>query len=558
VSGTYFDGLFPDPGTGQLSYWGGEFPEPASGSSPVVPAVGPPTVGNLALDLMSGSRVRLTWRTNIIKAHDGTERNRISNFDLPRSSYTGTAYLVGDDARATRATLARYAASGEPWLMGLPFEGATIIDDSSGTTVPVADTSTLDWAVLGQRVFVVPSDDDTDVVPGIIQDVNPGSIELDVAPGEIGRRYSTIMPAMPVLLDSQQGFTRFPNPTAPEAWPISAHGEMDGFQQDGVVARVDLATFTGGVFHDAFVTFVVAGVVGNAASLTLVGDGVIDPGTISAVGSAITYHFKPGHTTVGDMIAAIQSTMLRVGGSFPDPSTLLATPIDAFGPAALSGGVDQIWGQMGKGAALTMYGGLPVWDRGVQVGSSGSAGDLLESLTDIVELGATLFGVGTAPQSDWGRQVSITSDDPAEWQWLKLFLFTAIGQQKTWWLPTGRADLTPVSLSPGTMIVDGPSSDDGDFFAWWPSLRTRMRVKLGDGTVGYFTVTDAVDNLDGTLTLTVRSSLPAYDTGGGGPMLTDVELVSWLERCHFDSDDFEIDWSSSTFSMKTLARVVTQ
>lgn len=559
----YWGPQFPDAARASL-YWDEHFPDGQANPATVV-GVGPPTVAAFALELDDGCVVKFAWRTDIVKAYDGSERQRVSLWDAPRLWYQGSAYLVGSDMRATRAQLARIANLAKPIALTLPYEALTLVADSVGATLHVSSTTSRDWILAGQRVAV--TDVDGEVSYGVIQSATSTTIVLDVAPGSIGRYGSEVAPVAPVLLDPQQGFGRFPIDA--EQWAIAGADAAYGFSRDAVVASVALSAVTSGLLAGATVYFNVPGSGGNGWSLTTIGDSALGTGSVTQVGNALTFHFEPGVTLVGAMVSALNPYGLLFTGTVP-MSSAMATPADAFGPATLAGGVDEIFGQMGAGATLAPDGafasahglvlqGLTVWTRGVRLARGGPVGDSIHSLAENVELGAAVFGVGPAVASDWGRQLNLDSDDPIDWQYLKLFLATARGRQKSWWLPTMRDDLDGVSLSPGSLTVDGPSPVSGDFFAWYPALRQLLRVELSDGTVLFFAITGAVDNGDGTLTLSViggGTGPTGYDLGAGGSTRTDISLVSWLERCRFESDEIEATWTGGTFSFSALARVV--
>lgn len=550
---SYWGGNFPEPVTdGNLSYWGGDFPEGALDPS-FVPPVGPAGVAVFAFQMQTGAKVTMSWKTDVIKERSANENQRAALWDLPRWKYEGPVYLLGDATRSTRTTLAKFSAQGKVFQLGVTFEAATLVDDAAGNVVYVKDTTKLDWAVLGQRVAVVDNDDVA--VVAVVQDVTSGSITLDVPPGDTGRAGGFIMPTVPVFLDPNQSFARYPNPDGVELWTVQCMRLSFGYEQAGTSAFAVLSGDTGGAFHDATVVSIFAGAAGNSATLTFVPDSGIDPGIVTAVGPAITFHYRPGHTTADMAIAALRPWFQFIGAVAPGT---LAAPLDAFGPVALAGGVDQIYGYMGRGATVTMFDGRPVWDRGITIKTGSTGNDSLQSMTELVDIGATLADVGPAETPDWGRQLSIDKADPDEWQWLKAFANTVQGRRLSFWLPTQAEDMIPVSLAPGALVIESTAAD---FASWFPRLRDHLQVWMPDGSFKYAVVASYVDNLDGTLTLTLSScSDPAYAGGGGGATLTADELymVSWLEKCRLESDGIEAPWSGAMFSISVNARVVQQ
>jgi hypothetical protein len=455
--------------------------------------------------------------------------------------------------------LAKFAAQGQPFQLALPFEEATLIADSVGAVVHVSDTTKLDWAVLGQRVAVVNVDEVTKLivvaVPAIVQAVGSNTITLDVSPGNVGRTGGRIMPTVPVLLNPQQGFAKYPNPEPMvEAWAIDARRVSPfGFQQNGTNAFAALASATGGRFHDATAVSALAGAAGNGLSIQFTPDGP-SPGAVTTSGGTVTFHYSPGVTTSAQAVLALRPWFNFLGPVVPGT---LGSPIDSFGPVALAGGVDQIYGYMGRGATVTVFDGRPVWDRGVQL-SGATASDSIHAMTETIDIGAVFEDIGPANTSDWGRQVSLVSADPDEFQWLKAFLGTVQGRRRAFWMPTQVEDLVPVSLAPGVLVV---SSTEGDMFTWYPRLRDHVQVWLPDGTRIYVKIGSAIDNGDGTITITIAlCSDAAYASGGGGATLTgdSVGMVSWMERCRLEQDQVDAAWKGATVTFDQQGRVVQQ
>ena len=118
--------------------------------------------------------------------------------------------------------------------------------------------------------------------------------------------------------------------------------------------------------------------------------------------------------------------------------------------------------------------------------------------------------------------------------------------QRAFWLSTWRDDFTFVSKATNTVTVS--TTDGSDFFGWWPDQRQYLQIVQADGTITRCKVTAAVDNGNGTATLTVGVTLTS----------SAVTLVSWLELCRFESDDFSISWSGEGFQIEARARVVQQ
>ncbi len=536
---------FPDAG-GRSTWWGPWFPDGAPNPN-LVPGVGPAGAATFALDLQSGATMTLSWLTDIFKAYDGRER-RISRLDLPKRKISGNAFLVGGAmARSTRARMARYAASGSPFLLGLPFDELTMSADADETDVHVSTTTLVDWGVQGQRVIVQNGDDFANAVTQV---VSSNSITLDVDPAELGASGCRIMPAVAVFFDPQQGFSRYP--TDPdddvEKWAVSCSIIPFGYEQNVRQASASLSGSTGAL-KQATILYVNYSSAGNEYSIQFVGDSGSADGSISISGHAYTFHFLPGATTVAIMMAALVS-IFDFSGTFLPTDFLVAG--DEVGPLQLSLGADKIWGAMGTGATLATFAGRPLWDREILVDQV--AGDSVHAMTEIVDMGGVLANIGSTLQPDWGRAVLARADLGIEWQWLKLFLFTVRGRARAFWLATWRNDLQAISFDTGELLISGPSFDTGDFFGWYPLQRTTLQILQEDGTVTCCAIADATDNGDGTIALTVNDE-------DGDPIDfvdSDITMVSWLELCHFESDDFQVKFSGSQFELNTQARVVQQ
>src|SRR5213596_1144228 len=133
----YWGPHFPDVWDAGVRHWGLHFPDP--GSEPdVIPAIGPSLVDTFVLDLESGLTVTLEYQTDVFKSYDGREK-RAAVLDYPRRKFRGSALLIGSaSVRKTRTLLARQAAQGATFGLGLPFEGLLLTADSVGSTLSVA------------------------------------------------------------------------------------------------------------------------------------------------------------------------------------------------------------------------------------------------------------------------------------------------------------------------------------------------------------------------------------------------------------------------------------
>jgi hypothetical protein len=550
----YWGPMFPDAAHVGPCYFGGDFPDCAMDPTVVQP-VGPPTVATLALSLEDGLRVRYSFTSPLFTAWSGLE-TRQSNLTLPKQALQGVAYLAGNNVTTIRGVLVRYAAAAKAFLLGLPHEGLDLSASSSGATVFVQSTALIDWAVPGTRVLVVEGDYSASIV-GTVQSTTSNSFVLDVSPGSVGAFGGYIMPAVPVYLDAQQGFDRYPKPGSVEMWKLAARQIMFGYESGAnVSAFAKLSTVTSGYLTNAIAVCGTPGTIGNGVSLTLVANGS-GSGSWTLAGQAFTFHFQTLVTRLSDLLSALASIgLIRLVGAMPIPfATMLRAGVDEF-TATLAGGTDKNWGTMGAGATITTYQSLAVWDRGIAL-AGGTTADAMQSMVELVDLGGAVTQVGVAAQPDWARQVVYEKDGDANRQWLKAFLYAVRGRQKSWWYPTYRADLTPVQLAPGTLKINGTV---GDFFAWWPTKRSYLMLRDSTGSVQYLQITAAVDNGDGTYSLSITSSNVAYNSGGGGVTLSaaQISLVSWMDLCRFESNDFDVTFTGPKFSFQSQARAVPQ
>lgn len=524
------------PPRGSLTYWDGHFPE---GVSTLVPGVNPDGAATFVLVLQEGVTVKYAWMTGLFKSFNGKER-RSSIVDDPAQRFDGEAILINDETRAARSRLARYAAIGTPFLLGLPYEELTFRADAATTTVYVQSTAQADWCAPGARVVLRHAK--YGGAEAVVQSYTSNSITLDVAPGNVGRVGGSIMPAMAIYLDPQQRFDRYATDEAIERWHVAGRNVNAGFSSSATSASLAL----GGASTGVTLTYPTAGAVGNAWSVQFVSDAVSNP-YVTIAGSTLVYHFRPNIDTVASMAIAIEGTSLMLVTG-PRPLTVM-TGADVFGPTALSGGADASALPVGIGAVVATFASRPVWDRRVDVMSL--APDSLQSMTEAQDLGGLPFIAGQASVPDWGRSLVLVRELGGEWQWIKKFLDTVKGRFKSFWLASWRPDLVYVSKAAGSVTVTS-GENAGDVFAWWPQHRTYLQIWQADGTLTYVRITAAVDNGNGTVTLTIVDAADAAVTLSGSA----VSMVSWLELVRLESDEVTVTFSDFNFAVSLTARVV--
>lgn len=201
----------------------------------------------------------------------------------------------------------------------------------------------------------------------------------------------------------------------------------------------------------------------------------------------------------------------------------------------------------GVGATVNTYEGLPVWDLGIPLTF---AQQPMRSGTDLVDLGGRVGAFGSFSTPSWDRALRFDSSKPVDWQWFKAFLDTVRGQYRAFLVPTGRPDLVVASgdASGGTLLVQGPPTANApDYLAsWFPSLaHRRLKLVKADGTAAYRTVSGAIDNGNGTQTLTLSASLAGA-----------LARVEFLETCRLKTDDVTVLFEGPRVRCDLAAQVV--
>jgi hypothetical protein len=437
VANPWWGSWFPDA-AGVSRSFGSWFPDGVTAATIIQPT-GPGGAATFLL-LESGSKITYSWATDVQKTYSGKEY-RPQALDDPKRTFVGSATLLGDATRTMRTRLARFAAIGSTFLIAVPFEAISITANSTGKMIPTTDTTSSDWAAVGQRVAVV--DGNGNAIDATVQALTASSITIDVAPGSLGNRGGMIMPTVPVFLDPQMTFDRF-RVNAVERWNLNARAAVFGWPINGRAAFAALADFAivpAGNLANVVIKATAVGAQGNSISIRFLGDltGTTAPYR-TGTGNTYVFHFSPANTTSAAMVAVINGTVtLTVAGSYKPTVTL--TTGDAIGPFALSNGSDLSYGPMGAGATIATYAGRPVWTKGVQVEQT--ANDSIQSLAEIVDLGGIPISIGTAKQADWGRALYLNRTSLDDWQWIKAFLSTVRGRQRAFWCSSWRADLLP-------------------------------------------------------------------------------------------------------------------
>lgn len=456
----YWGPHFPDAASNTTGkkFWGPHFPDP--GRTANVARYGPTTAATFILLLDGQVSVSYQWATDIFKARSGLER-RANLVDDPGITISGNAILNAADTLAIRARLAQFAALGRPFGLALPFEETILTADADGAKV-FCDTTDRDWAVAGQAVALINYDNTA--VERVIQAVTTTEIILDSSPGDAGLDGRRIMPIVPIYLDPQQTFLRYPS--VDERWQISGRMAVPGYVGVATCSYLELATVCDDEVLSG-VTFraLVAGEDGDGITVALQwqsppaeGEGEIlyVEYAENTGAQTITLTFTTG-ATLAHLYAAISSysTLIEMVGTWTDADTLDNDEAE-FSSTALSNGTDAAPADMGKGISLVQHNNRIVYDRPLK--NDGTAEDGMHSMTELVDLGGLIANVGVAKQPDWKRAIALEGPLQEEWQWAKSFLGTVKGAWKSFWLPSWRPDLTYVSTAVGTPAVQASVS----------------------------------------------------------------------------------------------------
>jgi hypothetical protein len=534
----HWHGHFPDwldgDGHRQYGHWGSHFPEdPEPG---VVYPVPPTGVQLGALVLEVGLSVTWSWSTAIEKSYDATEK-RAALVEDPAMRVEGAVLMAGDLMRLSRARLARYAARGEPFLFGLPWEALAIRAKSTGAEVAVWTTARADWALPGMRVLV--SHRHYGAKYGTIQSVAAQSITLDTSLGTIGSLGAQIMPILPLFLDAQQAFARYPDGDT-EHWQVKARNASAGFSGQAIAAELALeAPLTNsGVLDGARLVAVTPGADGNDWEISQSDDALTSGGEFTEDAEAKTLHiqYSGNETTLEEYALLLQGSSWRLVGTWDDEH-VLASSDDEFSATSPSGGSDATPAVIGLGVTIDTYRSRPVWERGLDVESAVT--DSIQSMADPQDLGGLPFVIATSEIADGGRMINVSGPLGIAFQYVKKFLWDARAAQASFWLSTARKDLEPTAVGTGTLTVA-----EADLGAWFPDQREHLEIVTSTGTVVRARIASRAGNV---LSLVDESDVAI--TLGAVP-----RLVSWLELCRFEQSDVAVRFTPQGFETGIQAR----
>lgn len=191
-----------------------------------------------------------------------------------------------------------------------------------------------------------------------------------------------------------------------------------------------------------------------------------------------------------------------------------------------------------------------VWTKRID-SDDGVTGRNMVLGTEIIDRGNVLTMKASWTFVDLARQVKCTVRNDTDRQDLKAFWGAVMGRQKTFLLPTWKPDLKIATGdgSTGTITVYGPPTVASDYVAAWSESQSHrwLQFFMSDGSVTYRTIDDCADNGNGTQDILLDS-----------PVVGTIQMVSFLEKVRFNTDDFTIQWSGPFGYVDIDALVVQQ
>lgn len=262
----------------------------------------------------------------------------------------------------------------------------------------------------------------------------------------------------------------------------------------------------------------------------------------SFTATTITLGASPSAGLAGVLVMPLQAVQMddaQQFGKYAVNVQRVDIKAEAIAPPALAG----------LGATLTMHASMPVMDRAID--ASALVAEALIAQTERVDFGIVQTTMFPRAIADWARTISLVCNRDSERQWIKDFFSTVKGKQKPFLLPTWTPDLTIHTQPSSTALrIFGPPTVGTTNYAaqWFASLAHRnIQLVMSTGTIIYRTISAAVDNLDGTQTLTMNVSVVGT-----------VAMCSLLETCRLDDDEMRIVYTGGRGDVQLQARVVQQ
>jgi hypothetical protein len=275
--------------------------------------------------------------------------------------------------------------------------------------------------------------------------------------------------------------------------------------------------------------------------------GVYQTGVVQSSSSTTIVLDQSVTVTQGDVIMPLRSVYLDSAQKL-GAYAVNAARYDLVARAFLYGDQNGDWTV--HGAAVTSYTNpsaltLPVFTGGNEANSL--VGRALATGAEMLDVGGAIQQYGPQLVSKIARELRYTIRTDADRQWLKAFLGAVVGKQKSFYLPSWRADFTVTGTSFGNQVITYNSTTA--YAGQWSltGAHNQVQVITTTGAVLYRTIVAATDNGDGTETMQL-------DSGFAGT----VAAISFLERCRLDQDEITVTWAKSVGTVALQAMVTKQ
>jgi hypothetical protein len=218
---------------------------------------------------------------------------------------------------------------------------------------------------------------------------------------------------------------------------------------------------------------------------------------------------------------------------------LSLTAVGVYQPPLVDGGTGAI--------ALASYDGFTVLDK--RHLSENTLDQLFDGGLTIID-----FGNKLEQYTPWVQDVGAISEtrrffieDLEDRIWWNAFLNAVVGARETFLAPTWRDDLV-LSAQPSVGATTILVTNDPNYNAEYEvsGAHDYLQLETAAGII-YRKVTNAVDNGNGTVTLTLDVALPATTAG------STISRISFLERVRLASDVVQFDVGAVTRALVTIS-----
>lgn len=158
-------------------------------------------------------------------------------------------------------------------------------------------------------------------------------------------------------------------------------------------------------------------------------------------------------------------------------------------------------------------------------------GSIRRETQELDSVTGRLFVTGTEPMGEWSSNATVWCNSKQDIRSWREFLHAMRGSWGTFYVPTFQNDLPldeDITLATNTFVV--PYMGIALHLGLQSPYRD-LRVRLEDGSVEYKRITLAVDNQNGTETITVDTVF-----GGAGTSSVANTMISWMHLCRIEGD----------------------